>query len=370
MNLLYFAPVPYQSYWQRPHYMAQTLLGGVYDKLIWIDPTITRLPQISDLIYFSKKSCDLIEGEIPSQIEVKKIRSLPIEPLPLVNRLNDVLFWANIKTELRTQFADGQWDIGVGRPSRLAAWAVNTLQARRTFMDVMDDFPAFYRGLSKISMRNSKRRIAAKCDYIFCSDSTLSSKISQFENAADILLVPNGYDMKRLPAISQPAANSVIGFVGTIASWFDWELVIDLALSLPTLKVRLIGPCMESPPSDLPPNIELLPACSVEQAIEYCQGFTVGLIPFKINELTDSVDPIKYYELRALGIPVWSTAFGSMKHRFGEPNVKQIKRGINWRSLWKEATLSKIEFENIKSFRSDNDWSKRFQYMVNRLQEK
>ncbi|WP_428718135.1 glycosyltransferase [Undibacterium curvum] len=370
MNLLFFAPVPYQSYWQRPHFMAQALLGGVYEKLIWIDPTITRLPQISDFIYFSKKSSDLIESKVPPQIEVKKIRSLPIEPLPIINCLNDILFWENIKTELCTLLADGEWDIGVGRPSRIAVWAVNALPARSVFMDVMDDFPAFYRGLSKVSMKNSTRRVAAKCDYIFCSDSTLSSKISQYENTADISLVPNGYDMKRLPAISQAASNNIIGFVGTIASWFDWELVIELALALPAQQVRLIGPRMENLPSNLPSNIELLPACSVEQAIEHCRDFTVGLIPFKINELTDSVDPIKYYELRALGIPVWSTAFGSMKHRFFESNVKQIRKGMDWGALWEEATRSKIEFEDIKSFRSENDWSKRFQSMADRLSEK
>jgi hypothetical protein len=39
-----------------------------------------------------------------------------------------------------------------------------------------------------------------------------------------------------------------------------------------------------------------------------------GLIPFVRNALTDSVDPVKYYEYRSCGLPVLTTLFGEMPH--------------------------------------------------------
>ena len=39
----------------------------------------------------------------------------------------------------------------------------------------------------------------------------------------------------------------------------------------------------------------------------YCRQFDVGLIPFKLNELTRAVNPIKLREYLAAGLPVIST---------------------------------------------------------------
>ena len=39
----------------------------------------------------------------------------------------------------------------------------------------------------------------------------------------------------------------------------------------------------------------------------YCRGFDVGLIPFRMNELTLRVNPLKLREYLAAGLPVVST---------------------------------------------------------------
>jgi glycosyltransferase involved in cell wall biosynthesis len=39
----------------------------------------------------------------------------------------------------------------------------------------------------------------------------------------------------------------------------------------------------------------------------YCKSFDVGLIPFKLNDLTRAVNPIKLREYLAAGLPVVST---------------------------------------------------------------
>jgi glycosyltransferase involved in cell wall biosynthesis len=364
MRLLYFAPVPYHSYWQRPHYMVRCLLEDVYQEIYWIDPTITRLPRWSDLSRLTTASEEHAAEPLLPRLTVLQPGGLPIEPLPLFNRLNDWLVWHNIKSAIADLTLNNQWDIGVGRPSRLALWAVRSLPSRARFMDVMDDFPAFYSGLSRFSMQKIESELAQYCDFFFCSEQSLVSKLAKCNVKKSVSLIPNGYDMQRLPMPSkhQPE-RKIIGFVGTIASWFDWKLVIEMALALPDVTIKLIGPRAGYLPSSLPNNIELLPACTVEEAIQHCQQFTVGLIPFINNKLTESVDPIKYYELRALGIPIWTTSFGSMSDRLTEPEVTEIYQGADWNFLWGKLNKNRPDVDQIMHFRNQNDWAIRFESM-------
>ncbi|MEB0257244.1 glycosyltransferase [Undibacterium sp. 5I1] len=342
----------------------RSLLENVYDEIHWIDPTITRLPRWSDVARSTQAEEKHAAEPLLPQLHVLRPGGLPIEPIPLFNRVNDWFVWHKIKANIASLDIDLSWDIGIGRPSRLALWAVENLQSRISFMDVMDDFPAFYSGLSRYSMERTEDTLAGRCDYLFCSEETLIRKLAKYSPRVSIKLVSNGYDMQRLPAFSTARSQKeVIGFIGTIATWFDWRLVIEMANALPQLRVKLIGPRAGYIPSHLPSNIELLPACTVEDAIRHCQNFTVGLIPFLNNQLTRSVDPIKYYELRALGIPVWSTAFGSMVNRLNEPGVAQIYSGIDWKKLWEESSNVSADPIEIARFRQNNDWTVRFEKM-------
>jgi glycosyltransferase involved in cell wall biosynthesis len=239
--------------------------------------------------------------------------------------------------------------------------ALRTLPATCRFLDAMDDFPLFYHGLSRYSMARVEREIVRMADVVFCSATTLRDKCERLGGPnTTVRLIPNGYEMSRLPPVSeclQPG--NVIGFVGTMGEWFDWSLVIELATALPSQPVHLIGPVCSLVPQ-LPPNVHLFPECTVKQAIDFCRGFAVGLIPFKVNPLTDSVDPIKFYELGALGVPVWSTAFGEMKDRVEGHQASRIARGVNWSSLWNRVVKERRVADDIAAFRSEHDWQSRF----------
>ena len=151
-----------------------------------------------------------------------------------------------------------------------------------------------------------------------------------------------------------------MGYVGTIATWFDWDWLIELAKARPDDVVRLIGPVFSSAPVDLPNNIEMLPPCNHQAALVAMQAFDVGLIPFKKNKLTASVDPIKYYEYRALGVPVISTEFGEMAFRDGEDGTF-LSQGLQDISAVVELALQhSTTIESVQQFRAGNTWKVRF----------
>jgi hypothetical protein len=330
-------------------------------RFYWIDPTITRLPRLSDLSRPTSQKEQLAAEPLLEGLHVLKPGGLPIEPLPGINLINDHFSWRHIKSQINALNVNKEWDIGIGRPSRLALWAARSLPIRAAFMDVMDDFPAFYQGLSRASMKRTENALLEHCDFFFCSEPSLINKLHHAGLRKPVNLIPNGYDMQRLPTTSKinPESNT-IGFVGTIAAWFDWKIVIEMAKALPQTNIRLIGPHIGHLPPHLPANIELLPPCLVTDAIRYSQEFRVGIIPFLNNQLTESVDPIKYYELRALGVPVWSTSFGSMKSRTQEEGVSHIHTGADWQRLWASIPLTRPDQAQIQAFRDSHDWEKRF----------
>lgn len=358
-GLVYFSSVPYVSYKQRPHFMATAFANGGFDAVLWVDPYPTRLPRISDLARIGTHQAQTEKGVHP-RIEVLRPLALPIEPLPMSSFVNHAFFWGVIRSRLRAFARQADHCVlGIGRPSRLAEWALARLPHERSFVDVLDNFPEFYGGLSRASMKARLRSICLKTSDVYCSSSSIAADMRQIRR--DALVVLNGHALDRFPERPASAQRLCIGYVGTIAQWFDWRLVCSLARALPEATIRLIGPEFVARPADLPPNIEFLGEMPHHEVASAMREFSVGLIPFRINELTAGVDPIKFYEYRSLSIPIWSTAFGEMKSRGGAEGVTHIAETSDWRCLWNQALTTAADTEVIASFRAATSWRKRFE---------
>ena len=48
-------------------------------------------------------------------------------------------------------------------------------------------------------------------------------------------------------------------------------------------------------------------AFSSDRIAEFVQGFSLGILPFVIDEMTEAVTPLKMYEYLACGVPVVAT---------------------------------------------------------------
>ena len=249
-----------------------------------------------------------------------------------------------------------------GKPSEMALLILKEKCFDVSVYDAMDDFPSFYQGISKWSMRQREKTLATKAKRILASSTVL---LERFNGLNAVSLCMNACDIRTLPTIAelQPRPHTkLLGYVGTLGPWFDWELVIKLA-TCPETHIRLIGPLFSKPSTVLPENIELLPQCTHEQAISAMQKFDAGLIPFKKNELTNSVDPIKYYEYRALGLPVLSTNFGEMQSHSQQPGVFIIDEKQTPETMTlaiDNAIKHTFSTDEIKQFRNSNSWDSRF----------
>ena len=76
------------------------------------------------------------------------------------------------------------------------------------------------------------------------------------------------------------------------------------------------------------------------------------------------MDPIKYYEYRAAGLPVLSTSFGEMALRGRGDGVYFLDRGDDLAAAVAAALRHRYDMAEIDRFQHDNNWTSRFEQSV------
>ena len=334
-------------------YVLDTLGGEV----LWVEPYPTRLPRISDLN--RPAPLEPTDVNLPQGLQVLPVKALPVEPLPLGGALNGRLFWQGLLEKMAEFAGEGRFAIGVGKPSDLAIQAIDYLGPAWSFYDAMDNYPSFYRGLSRRSMAARERQIVSRVDEITVPSARFASRFNN--GSLSISELPNGCDADALPGFQRvKPERRVFGYVGTIGRWFDWDCVERLAQAAPESEFRIIGPCHAPPRGRPPDNVSIEPELAHPEAIAQMSGFSAGLIPFVTNSLTEYVDPVKYYEYRAMGLPVLTTTFGTMRLRKGDPGLFFVDQDRKPSEILTFALQFEDSQSSVAKFRTEHAWTRRF----------
>ena len=110
--------------------------------------------------------------------------------------------------------------------------------------------------------------------------------------------------LERLLQKGQPIA----GYYGAIARWLDYDLLTEVATEREDWTFLLIGPPYDQSTKNRPlftlPNVEWVTAQPYQDLPRWLQSFDVAMIPFVVNEITESTSPLKLFEYFAGGKPV------------------------------------------------------------------
>ena len=354
MNLVYAAPVSCSSFAQRAHHFVafcNRMSGG---RTLWINPYPGRLPRFGDL----QRSRPGVYPLIDAAVEILFPPAWCADPIMRPSWLRQVV-WKPVLKRIAIFTQEADWMLAIGRPSFLALHLLEQMKCSISCYDAMDDFPEFHRGRAQALNRQIESKIARQVDQIIVSSSALREKFILRGYGAE--LVRNGFD-SRQQALRRITGNELVfGYIGTIGAWFDWALVAQMARVLPEVRFDLVGPVMTPPKVALPANVRCLGECSSEELPDRLQRFTIGIIPFKVSRLTAAVDPIKYYEYRAAGLPVVSTKFGEMCKHSSNPGVYLVDQYTDFRVILKRLeALPPSSSRALEQFRMSNTWQSRF----------
>jgi glycosyltransferase involved in cell wall biosynthesis len=153
-------------------------------------------------------------------------------------------------------------------------------------------------------------------DRVIASSRDLGMRCERFSDRVSVVMHGVDYEhfadaLKASNMAARPEdlpVGPVIGFFGLVSEWVDQDLIVTLAREIPDAQIVLIGAADVSVDRlEAVSNIHILGPRPFQELPRYIAHFSVGIIPFVINDLTHAVNPIKLREMLAGGCPVVST---------------------------------------------------------------
>ncbi|MGD9679085.1 MAG: glycosyltransferase [Vulcanibacillus sp.] len=193
---------------------------------------------------------------------------------------------------------------------------LNLLEFDRVIYDCVDDHASFTGFIRPRTVYKMEKELMKKANVSFATAKQLMADREGWSN--NFHLIPNGAEYEHfavaskddgyIPTDIKEFRYPVVGFVGGISDWIDIALIADVAKQMEDIRFFLIGPIA----TDIEqlrklPNIQIFGAKRYKELPSYIKHFDICLIPFKINKLTESVNPIKLFEYFSTGKPIIST---------------------------------------------------------------
>jgi teichuronic acid biosynthesis glycosyltransferase TuaH len=191
-------------------------------------------------------------------------------------------------------------------------WVAPSLDQRTLVYDCMDDALAFDQDANVRALKAQwERQLMERSDVVACSSAELAERaIGRGAKRARTITVPNGWDEQAFPIAASSALPSEgpieLVYFGTIARWLDADALRAVATQCPAVSIRLIGPADSRELGDVT-GLRIEPPVEHRRLAHAASSAHALLLPFRVDELTRAVDPVKLYEYVALGKPIASS---------------------------------------------------------------
>lgn len=243
---------------------------------------------------------------------------LPGTHIKLIQKLNELFYRLFLKRLIR------------GLPQKPVFWhffsgnyeVVKLLPKKIDILEICDDTPEFFMHDQKKynEVKRNEDEMTKSVDVVFTISEHLRVKKTL---RSDIELIRNGVsfeDFSHIPDLPKRSSDElydlkgdILGYVGAVSRWFDFDLIEYVANELHYINLVFVGrisPEFQYITKRLNKmdNIYFLGERAYRALPGYLKYFDLTHIPFIINELVVSVNPIKLYEYLAAGKRVISTA--------------------------------------------------------------
>ena len=177
----------------------------------------------------------------------------------------------------------------------------------------------------------SENKLVKESDLVICTSKALyNEKKSQnphtyfVPNAADIdhcslALNPDLPVYGKLAEMQKP----IVGYLGTLERRMDYDLMLEVVKTNSEKTFVLAGPVWDNyVPQELfkVPNVHIIGPIPYDELPQLVKGFDVAIIPFKKDEVSSTIFPLKLFEYLGAGKPVVITSFN--------PDLKEYTNGV------------------------------------------
>lgn len=176
----------------------------------------------------------------------------------------------------------------------------------------------------EVPLDDAEAKVIAEVDHVFAISPGLMKKKGNINPSTTF--APEGVDYQAY-ADEAPEPNDMasiprprIGYTGVLKKQLDWPLLRHLALNHRNWSFVFVGPInkahgIEADTERLAklPNVYFLGGKSVQQLASYPQHFDVCMMPYRVNEYTKYIYPLKIHEYFASGRPVVGAPIESLQ---------------------------------------------------------
>jgi glycosyltransferase involved in cell wall biosynthesis len=291
-----------------------------------------------------------------------------------INQINQHMLLPNIKSV--------QEKLGFQAPFLLSYYPlalpiINKLGVSRTAFHMVDEWQGM-KGIPR-SMATLTQEMLKRADVTIVTSARLferyrfsANRIELLRHGADLSLfgpvatgdVTPDSRVKALPGLK-------VGYYGALHK-LDAELIIRTAQARPDWSFVFVGPVLGGQgiiqTEAYPPNVYFLGDAPLETLPKFLAALDTFWMPFAVNELTQSMCPIKMFEVMSAGVPLVSTDLEECRAVAGEhalfatdleSHIVKLERAVDMHSYEEK----KRRTEAVR----DYDWNNRYSDFVRLL---
>lgn len=287
------------------------------NRVLWLNSIATRAPNLAsrgDLGKIARKLRDFARGplEVHPNLFVYTPIVLPFPHLPAAATVNQGILRASLAA-LRHKLGMDRYQLWSFLPTALPYLG---MPGQELVVYYCTDEWSRFSHVDGERIARMEGELCRRADVVFATARTLQERKRALNPETHLALhgVDHQHFAKALDAdttIPEDLAGCprpIVGFFGLVHDWIDISLLAHVARRRPDWTVAVIGKSnVDLSSLEQLPNVRLLGRRPYEQLPRYCKAFSVGVMPFALNELTSNVNPIKMREYLSAGLPVVST---------------------------------------------------------------
>lgn len=318
------------QYWggrwfRKQHFMSR--FHSIGYKVAYVDPSFSmvRKSNISRRDYSNNSFLGVKIEEITDNFFViKPPKYLPFYTRPIIRRLNHLYIFLRISLLLK-KLGFKNYILWIYEATPIGD--LRYFKYKNLVFGITDYLPALYGSTANRYRYIEKctKSLVQKSDMVLVTAYTLLEKYKKYTTT--IHLVPNGYDATLFSSTKNLAysiseiedlASPIIGFIGTLFIHLDYNLLKYIIEKNMDKSFIFVGHCdyqVRKVWEEIIKykNVIWLGRRRKEEIPAIIDKFDVCINPFKIDELSKSVSPLKVFEYLAMRKPVVSVEMESLK---------------------------------------------------------